>query len=120
MLLVLCNYVHTTRATSIVGSFVVFHLADFVTACLSCALASQLPETLCGLIAFCEDDEIVRVTRVSAHLEAFRSVKRKPGRRLQSTTSEGGQAHEVREKRGYHLLGCRTNARTTAALRNVG
>eukprot|EP00752_Nemacystus_decipiens_P009696 g8660.t1 len=58
--------------------------------------------------AFCEDDDIIRVTRVSAYLEAYRSIKKKqPGRRLQSTTSEAGQAHQVAELvAGLADLGC--------------
>eukprot|EP00752_Nemacystus_decipiens_P009695 g8659.t1 len=58
--------------------------------------------------AFCEDDDIIRVTRVSAYLEAYRSIKKKqPGRRLQSTTSEAGQAHQVAELvTGLADLGC--------------
>ncbi|CAN0263570.1 unnamed protein product [Scytosiphon promiscuus] len=45
--------------------------------------------------AFCEDENISQVTRVTAVVEAFVSRKRQPGRRLQTSLSEAGQAHEA-------------------------
>ena len=48
------------------------------------------------VLEFCKDDEITRVSRVFAHSNVpSRSTKGSPKRRLQSTTSEAGQAHQV-------------------------
>ncbi|CAN0155242.1 unnamed protein product [Ectocarpus sp. 6 AP-2014] len=59
--------------------------------------------------AFCEDENIERVTRVASVLEAYPRNKRggRTRRHLQSTTSEAGQAHQVAELiDGLKNLGC--------------
>ncbi|CAN0306148.1 unnamed protein product [Scytosiphon promiscuus] len=61
--------------------------------------------------AFCDDENISRVTRVTATLEAHASTTRISGRRLKSSLSEAGQAHQVAELiAGLQDLGC---SRTT-------
>ncbi|CAN0154147.1 unnamed protein product, partial [Ectocarpus sp. 6 AP-2014] len=59
--------------------------------------------------AFCEDENIERVTRVASVLEAYPRNKQggQTRRHLQSTTSEAGQAHQVAELiDGLKNLGC--------------
>ncbi|CAM9640288.1 unnamed protein product [Scytosiphon promiscuus] len=57
--------------------------------------------------AFCHDENISRVARVTAVLEAHMSTKRTFGRRLKTSLSEAGQAHEVAELiAGLQDLGC--------------
>ena len=51
--------------------------------------------TLCYL-AFCTDENISAVVRAMAHLDSYSAMQRRPGRRLQSTTGEAVQAHQVR------------------------
>ena len=47
-------------------------------------------------LAFCADENILKVTGIKAHLGSYRSASRRPERRLQTSTSEGVQAHQVR------------------------
>ncbi|CAN0287420.1 unnamed protein product, partial [Ectocarpus fasciculatus] len=63
--------------------------------------------------AFCEDENIERVTRVASVLEAYPRNKQggQTRRHLQSTTSEAGQAHQVAELiDGLENLGCTRTA----------
>ncbi|CAN0417481.1 unnamed protein product [Pylaiella littoralis] len=57
--------------------------------------------------AFCDDDGITRVVRIDVALEAYRPSSKKYLRRLQATTSQAGQAHQVAELiAGLSDIGC--------------